>query len=127
MPNPRKPLALARATGAYAKNPQRYRGRNEPLVSDPLGEAPDWLDGHAATAWEDFQHRLPWLNRSHRCVVEIASILQGRMARGELGVPGMNLLRITLGQLGATPADFAKVRWEEADDNEDDLADRYFR
>ena len=123
MPNPRKPLAAAIASGAYAKNPQRYRGRSEPLVSDPLGAPPSWLDEHAAAAWTDFDLRLPWLNRSHRCVVEIASILQGRMARGELGVPGMNLLRIALGQLGATPADSAKVRWEEPEDDHDDLLD----
>ena len=78
-----------------------------------------------ADQWRDFERRLPWLNRSHRGIAEIASILAAKMAAGELGVPGLNLLRLTLGQLGATPATAHKVSVPEPP--EEDPADKYFR
>src|SRR5262245_15528222 len=125
MPRPRNPLGLAVASGAFAKNPARYRGRNEPLVSDPLGEPPAWLIPTAKDAWHEFAATLPWLNASHRAIVEIAATLTGRLRVGTLGIPGMQLLRVTLGQLGATPADAGKVAYAPAVD-EGDPAEEYF-
>jgi len=125
MAPPRKPLAHAKASGALYKNRKRYKNRAEPLVSEPLGDPPDWMLPEAAIAWEDFRQRLPWLNRSHRGIAEIASILVARMAAGTLGVPGMNLLRQCLGSMGATPATSRFAVTPELED--EDPADQYFR
>jgi hypothetical protein len=111
MPRPRKPLALAKITGSYAKDPGRYRGRNEPLVIDPVGDPPEWLTPSQADSWRSIVVDMPWLNSSHVGITGIAAILVAKMATGELGIPGMQLLRVTLGQMGGTPADFPKVNW----------------
>jgi hypothetical protein len=103
-----------------AKDPQRYRNRAEPIIPDPLGDPPEWLPSEAKADWRDFDRRLPWLNRSHRAIVEIASILQAKLRTGELGVPGMQLLRVTLGQLGATPVSACKVQMPPPVEDEDD-------
>jgi hypothetical protein len=127
MAKPRKPLSLLRATGTFAKNPGRYSGRNEPLVTDPIGGPPDWLPDGAKVAWRELTPTWPWLNRSHRGITEIACILAAKLADGTLGVPGMQLLRVTLGQLGATPADFAKVNWMPPAGDDEDAGSEYFR
>lgn len=127
MAPPRKPLAAARISGAMAKNPQRYRSRIEPIVTEPLGSPPEWLTSAEADAWTDFERRLPWLKRSHRCIVGIAAYLQARVAAGTAGVPAMQLLRLVLGQLGATPVDFHKVDWSPPPEGDDDPTDEFFR
>lgn len=124
MAPPRKSKAQAALSGALYKNPQRYRERSEPLITAPLGDPSAWLKPEAAEAWEDFRVRMPWLNKSHRGITELASILQSRMAAGVLGVPGMNLLRLVLGQMGATPA--ASRFAVEAVVESEDPADQYF-
>jgi hypothetical protein len=68
---------------------------------------------------------MPWLNTTHRFIVELAAILTAKMADGSLGVPGMQLLRVTLGKLGATPADRNKVSWAESE--ADEPGSEYFR
>jgi hypothetical protein len=44
----------------------------------------------------------------------------------ELSVNAMNLLRLTLGQLRATPVDASKITLPEDENGEDDPADKYF-
>lgn len=124
MAPPRKSLGAARLSGALYKNPQRYRAREEPLVADPIGPPPDWLTSDQAEAWSDFADCLQWLNRSHRGIVGIASILQAKQAAGSLGIPGMNLLRLVLGQLCATPTTAGKISM--AAPASDDPAEKYF-
>jgi hypothetical protein len=125
MPRPRKSIAQARLTGAYAINPARYAARSEPLVTDPLGEPPDWLTGPQRVIWRDISNRMPWLNKSHRGITGIAAILQAKLADGALGLPGMNLLRMTLGQMGATPATAQHAVLPEVES--DDPTEQYFR
>ena len=125
MAPPCRPLAHARASGAISKNPQRYRQRAEPLVTDPVGEPPKWLTAPQRAAWDDMAHRMPWLNRSHRGITGIAAILQSKMIDGLLGIPGMQLLRVTLGQMGATPASAQHAVMPAPVD--DDPAEAYFR
>jgi hypothetical protein len=61
---------------------------------------PNWPSG----AWDTFRDELPWLNRSHRALVEIAATIRARVMTGnDIGVKAMNLLSMCLGQLGATP------------------------
>jgi hypothetical protein len=77
-------------------------------------------------AWNTFADELPWLNQSHRSLVSIASEIQGKLIAGEeLSVNGLNLLRLCLGQMGATPVDSSKITLPEEED-EPDPADKYF-
>ncbi|MDF2810404.1 MAG: hypothetical protein K0S56_1435 [Microvirga sp.] len=108
-----------------AKNPQRYRDRHEPVVTEPIGDPPEWLKPAAADAWNGLVPTLPWLNRSHRGIVAITAILAAQLAAGTAGVPAMNLLRLCLGQLFANPVSASKVTMPEPP--VDDPADEFFR
>jgi hypothetical protein len=122
MPRPRKNAALASIEASALKNPQRFRKRQEPAVIDPLGDPPVWLTPPESDAWQDMRARMPWLKRSHRGIVGIAANLSARHQSGTLGVPGMNLLRIVLGQLCATPVTAGKAVIPAADER-DELLD----
>jgi hypothetical protein len=128
MPRPRTPLAKATATGRTLHDPKRYKDRCEPPSRGPLGKPPKWMKRPTQIdAWNTFADELPWLNKSHRSLVAIASDIRGRLVAGEeLSVNSMNLLRLTLGQMGATPVDSSKITLPEDEDNEDDPADKYF-
>jgi hypothetical protein len=77
-------------------------------------------------AWKTFRDELSWLDSSHRCLLEIASTIRPRVMTGaDNGVKAMNLLRMCLGQLGATPADSSKMKMPA--EKVDDPADKYFR
>lgn len=91
-----------------------------------MGDPPYWLTPAQADAWRNLVTGLPWLNYSHRDITVIAAILIGKLATGELGVPGMQLLRVMLGQMGGTPADFSKVNWS-SDAGEDEPGTEWFR
>jgi hypothetical protein len=118
MPNPRLPAAKAAATGAAIKNPQRHNDRKSPR-SPRLGKPSKHLKDGAVVAWEGFRRELPWLNESHRSIVEVASTVRGRMIDGEeVGITAMNCLQVCLSKLGATPTD--ETRLNIADDGEDD-------
>ncbi|NTF48505.1 hypothetical protein [Rhizobium rhizogenes] len=109
MANPRKPLALAKIDGSAKKNPQRYRGLNEPTVRDALGDPPDYLidteSSKPRQAWYLFAQEAEWLNASHRPLVEAASLIRGDIVAGHVpGVQRLSLLRQLLQQMGMTPA-----------------------
>jgi hypothetical protein len=73
-------------------------------------------------AWRGFESELPWLNHSHRCIVEIASILRARLESGnEVGTKALSLLRLCLSSMGATPSDASKVSWAEPEEPDDIL------
>jgi len=118
-------MAKAIATGRVLHDPKRFLGRNEPASTGPLGPPPAWLKKAAADAWEAFDDELPWLNRSHRCIVGIASIARAELASGCADTKMLNLLRQCLGQMGATPSDASKVKVPEEDDP--DPSDKYFQ
>lgn len=126
MPRPRTPAAKAEVSGAAAKNPQRHKGRTAPK-SGLLGEPSVWLTKPGALkAWHGFRRELPWLKESHRPIVEIASVLRGRLIDGEdIGVSAINQLRMCLAQMGATPADETKVH--APTDDEEDPTDAFFQ
>lgn len=122
MPRPRIPISRARVEGRHDINPARYN-RKEPKVDDALGDPPKWASEAQAKAWGGFQSELPWLNRSHRCLVEIASIVRARFESGEeIGTKALSLLRLCLSSMGATPADASRIAWAP-DDEHDDLLD----
>jgi hypothetical protein len=103
LPKPRIPRSRAIIEGRIDINPGRYN-RKEPKVGDPLGDPPKWASEAQAKAWGGFQSELPWLNRSHRCLVEIASIVRARFESGEeIGTKGLSLLRIVPFEHGRNP------------------------
>ncbi|WMT90995.1 hypothetical protein [Pelagibacterium sp. H642] len=128
MPRPRTPKAKAELEARDHVNAGRFKNRTEPTVTDPVGEPPEWIVDNeltkARTAWNTFTYEIPWLNRSHRSFLEIASNIRGRLMTGqEVGVQALNLLRQCLGQMGATPADASKVAIPDGEDEKDDLLD----
>jgi hypothetical protein len=79
------------------------------------------MNEQQAAAWRDFESELPWLNRSHRCLVEIASIVRARFVSGEeIGTKALSLLRLLMGSMGATPVDASKISWSPEEDYPDD-------
>jgi hypothetical protein len=53
MTRPRKPTAVLEQGGAFVKDPQRKRARqNEPKPSGPIGDPPDHLDREEIQAWQ---------------------------------------------------------------------------
>lgn len=125
MPRPKTPLAKARATGAILNHPARYAVTAAASAGDPLGPPPNWLTAAQQLAWDDLASTLPWLNRSHSGIVGITANLMAQMQDGTASISAMNLLRLCLGQLGATPADARRVAMPVANEA-DDLADKYF-
>jgi len=127
MPRRRTPLAKAKATGQDQNHASRFKDRREPPSKGPLGPPPKWIKNkHQLEAWALFSDEVPWLNHSHRALVGIACDLRGRLTAGEeVGVNGLNLLRLCLGQMGATPTDSSKITVPD-DDKPDDPADKYF-
>ena len=128
MAKPRIPLAKAKLEGRDKKDPQRFKGRNEPLPNAPLGDPPEWLEdtenSKQRAAWSLFRSEIPWLTEQDRLLVQMACTIQGRlMAKQEVGVQSMGLLRQMLSQMGATPADRSKVTMPDAGEAKDDLLD----
>ncbi|WP_143747778.1 hypothetical protein [Mesorhizobium temperatum] len=82
------------------------------------------MNDHGKAAWQELAENVPWLNASHGGIVSITALLAGRLRTGTLSDSGANLLRLCLGQLGATPADFGKVGW--APPAKEDPAAEYF-
>jgi hypothetical protein len=78
-------------------------------------------------AWRTLASEVPWLNSSHRSVVGIASEILGKLiANEEVNVNALNLLRLCLSQLGATPVDASRISMPDDDDEEDDPSKKYF-
>ncbi len=127
MPRPRVPKTKAITTGRVLHDPKRFRDRVEPTSQGPLGEAPKWFKTQSQLdAWNTFRDELPWLDRSHRSLIEIAATIRARVMNGDdIGMKALNLLRQCLGQMGATPADSSKVKMPA--EKVDDPADKYFR
>lgn len=124
MPKPRLPAQVARATGADAKNPKRFADRPTPKAL-PLGKAPAYFTAAQRKAWEMFADEMPWLGKSDRMVVEVASRLRADMQeRPDFPMGGYAQLRMCLSSMGGTPADRTKV--VSPDDDDEDPADKFF-
>lgn len=126
MARPRTPKAKAAVTGQAAVRRKKFEGRNEPAVNTEVGPPPEWMNDNQREAWNIISSEIPWLNSSHRAIVEIASYIRARLMSGEeVGVPALTLLRQCLGQMGATPADASKAG-ARPDGESKDPADDYF-
>jgi hypothetical protein len=127
MPRPRVPLIKAQTTGRTLRNPARFKDRKEWTGLGPLGAPPKYLKTRSQKeAWATFATDLPWLNQSHRTLVAMASDILGRLIDGEeVGVKALNLLRMMLNSMGATPSDASKVKMPDECDPGDPAA-KYF-
>jgi hypothetical protein len=128
MPRARTPLAKAKATGRILHDPKRFKNRKEPPIKGKLGDPPAWMKkASQIEAWRTLASEVPWLNSSNRAVVGIASEILGKLiANEEVSVNALNLLRLCLSQLGATPVDASRISMPDDDDEEDDPSKKYF-
>jgi hypothetical protein len=94
---------------------QRWANYTEHLTSDEarrIAKPPRWMSSQQAAIWRAFEGEAPWLNYSHRSLLEIASVARARPASGdEVGVQAMGLLRLCIGSMGLTPTDASKISW----------------
>lgn len=123
MPRPRTPKAKAKLLGQADKNKTRFRGRNEPKVTEDLGAAPAWLvdteKSKPRLAWEILREEVPWLNRSHRMLVATLCGQLGRLVIGaEVGVQASVFIKQCLSEMGATPSAASKVGVKPDDETE---------
>jgi hypothetical protein len=118
----RLPPAVAAVTGADTKNPQRYRNRTPP-TSTPLGPPPDNFTEAERIVWAELADEMPWLAKSDRRIVALASRLQASIDADPATFPigGYAQLRLCLAAMGGTPCDKTKVS-TPADDDPDDPA-----
>lgn len=125
MARPRLPAAKAEVSGAALKDPQRHRGRKAPKGTHPLGEPFKKMTKEQKEAWENFRAELPWLNSSHRALLQVACILRARIEKDPaIGVNALQTYSAILSKLAATPVDETKV--PRGDEEDDDPEDQYF-
>lgn len=122
---PRLPNDVAKITGAVAKNAGRFKGRANPKVKS-LGPAPKRFDEDQRAIWDEFNADFPWLGRSDRALVEVATNLmhQLRLLGVEAPIALYAQMRMVLGQMGGTPVDRSKVATPD-DEDEPDPTDEF--
>lgn len=110
MSRPRLPQEVAKITGAAAVNAGRYAKRSDPKVKS-LGPAPKRFSPEQKAIWSEFNSDFPWLGRSDRALVEVATNLldQLRTMGAESPIALYAQMRMILGQMGGTPVDRSKV------------------
>jgi hypothetical protein len=124
MSRPRLPAQVAKTIGAEGKNPQRFRDRSAPKVAK-LGAPPRSFTEDQRAAWNAFADEMPWLAKSDRGIVEVASRLRAAMESDPLfPMPGYAQLRLCISAMGGTPADRTKVVIPDGD-KEADPADEF--
>ena|SRR5690606_16841867 len=125
MARPRLPAAKAEVSGATVINAGRFKNRKAPKRTRSLGEPYARMTDAQKEAWEEFRAELPWLNSSHRALLQVACVLRARLNDDpNMGVNAITTYSAVLSKLAATPVDETKV--SVPDGEEEDPADRYF-
>jgi hypothetical protein len=125
MAKPRLPQAKAEASGAILKNAGRFEGRKAPKGTRPVGEPYKAMTEPQRDAWVEFKSELPWLNSSHRALLQLACVLRARLNTDpDMGINALSAYSSILSKLAATPVDETKVG--VPDDEDADPADKYF-
>lgn len=125
MPKPRLPAAKAEVTGAALIHAGRFADRKASKRTRPIGEPYKMMSEAEQSAWHEFAHELPWLNSSHRALLQLACRLRARLNDDpDMGVNAMQAYSAILSKLAATPVDETKVNHGEGED--DELTERYF-
>ena len=124
MSRPRLPQQVASVTGADKRSPGRFAKRKTPKVLS-LGPAPKRFSPAKVEIWDEFNKDFPWLGRSDRSLVEVATNLmdQMRVLGDQTPIALYAQMRMILGQMGGTPVDRSKV--QAPDDDDKDPADDY--
>ena len=113
MARPRNPTALLELTGAFKKNPQRRKAReNEPIADGAIGEIPRGLPPGVRAAWREIVRDCPAgvLTSADRIAVRSAARLLAAENRGDIAVGERAQLHKILGDLGMTPRGRAYVQ-----------------
>lgn len=112
MGRPRTPTNVLDMRGAFKKNPQRLREReNEPTVVDPLEDPPKTFTGDQLQAWNDIVRTAPKgvLTAADSVAVESAARLLALERIGKASDSQGRRLDALLGKFGMTPSDRSKV------------------
>jgi hypothetical protein len=111
MARPRKPTALLELSGAFKRNPNRKKAReNEPIVSEPLPDAPRRLPAPVKAAWREMRERGSlWLRSPDQFLVHIAAFYMARYRNNECSSAETSLLIGVLGKLGFSPKERAAL------------------
>lgn len=125
MARPRLPAAVAKTTGADKRSPGRFKDRSKPKHK-PIGAPPRSFDVHQKAAWVAFVDEMPWLSKSDRTVVQVASRLRAAMENDpQFPMAGFAQLRMCISAMGGTPADRTKV--SAPDEEDEDPADEFLQ
>jgi len=125
MARPRLPAAKAEVSGAVVKDPARFKDRQTPKKTRPIGQPYKGMTPEQVAVWEESAANMPWLHSGHRLLLRQVCILAARMETDpEMGVSALQALGAALSKLGATPTDETKVNHGE--DGDEDPADEFF-
>lgn len=125
MARPRLPAGKAEVSGAVINDAGRFKDRKAPKGTRALGEPYAAMTDHEQNAWHEFASELPWLNSSHRALLQVACRLRARLNTDpDMGVNALQAYSAVLSKLAATPVDATKVSMPDGDD--DDPTDGYF-
>jgi phage terminase small subunit len=114
MPQPRVPLNILKLRGSVAKNPSRFKEReNEPVPKAPLGNPPTHLAKDEKKCWRELVRTAPYgvIADCDAWSVELAVCLMAEYRADRAAMPAsrLNLLHSILGRFGFTPADRSRV------------------
>jgi hypothetical protein len=118
MARPRKPTVELELKGAFKKDPQRRRSReNEPKPSGVLGDPPEEFRPEEKSIWLELASIAPpkVLTNTDRWIVEMAVKIMSRLRKEGIGgrygvqVGELAQLKACLSAMGMTPVDRSKV------------------
>ena len=121
MARPRTPMAVAKLTGAAAKDPQRFRNRSEPNASGPLGSPPAFMSAKEKKAWKSFASEWSWLTADDRAAMVALCQMRALIedSKAEKTAALYAAYRLAINDFGGTPTTRSKVH-KPKDDSEDD-------
>jgi hypothetical protein len=126
MPAHRTPRAKAAISGADTKHPGRFKDRQAPKKTRPVGPPYKAMSAAERAAWREFVTELPWLHSGHRPLLLLACRWMAKLQdpTADFGVSATQALSSILSKLGATPVDESKVEHGGGDD--EDPTDEFF-
>jgi hypothetical protein len=125
MARPRLPQDKAEVSGAIGKNAGRFADRKKPARTRPIGEPFARMTEVQRECWEAFKDELPWLNSSHRALLQIACLFRARVEQDpDVGVQALSAYSAVLSKLAATPVDETKI--SHGGEEEEDPSDAFF-
>ncbi len=125
MARPRTPTSIQELKGAYKKDPQRFKDREEePKPEGPLGAPPFGFDEELEAIWREIDGMVPArvLTIADRWLVELACRTMRDVRQGSALASERNLLLSCLSRMGLTPADRSRIAVPKQTEETDELA-----